>query len=220
VALGAAAIYVSLLIRERRRIGWDVRLVSLVQVGQNAPGEIEVLYDGRPVSGVEVFTIDLANKGNAPIRRDDYEHPIQVSFGEARPAPDAEILRAGVTPIHGDGMDPKITWTGALAEIEPLLLNGGDRMQLEAVVANARGCVDLQVRAAGVRRLEKGLERGRDWISVLLVTVCSFSALVGIAREFIHPGESEPVIRFLIALSAAFVVFSGLVATWRPRRSS
>ena len=187
-----------------------------------APGEAS---DRR----VRVVAVELRNSSGRHIERPHYARPITVGFGGARIL-DAEVIEEdppgiGTTLRGSPERDPE------RVALTPVLLNNGDLVLLEAIVADAGGEIAVDGRMVGIRRM---VDRGRRPLgSTVLAVANGVPALVAVSLGSLYlvlvgfvdvalPGPSTlaAVAGGLAGLVAGdAVLLTGTYRRWRRKRA-
>jgi hypothetical protein len=126
--------------------------LKLVSVEKGFESEIEVRFQGNRVRTLVSESVTIENTGTEPITKADYEEPIRVFFGNRR----ARIFQAGATLDTGmEERDLPVTVNWPNVEIEPTLLNPGDRLRVGAFLTRSEGKITVTGRIAGVREITR-----------------------------------------------------------------
>lgn len=146
-----------------------------------------VLYDGRfeaveaegEAAGdeVRVVAVEIRNSSGLNVERPHYVRPVTVGFGEGARILDAEIVEEDPPGIEATlrGLPERDPEKVALA---PVLLNDGDAVLLEIVVANSGG-IEVDGRMVGIKRI---VDRSRSTIEKTTLAVANgIPALVAVA---------------------------------------
>ena len=171
----------------RKALGYAVTAASLVR--ETARGRLTVLFADRVVSNVALVTVTLVNVGTQPIRREDFDGPLRIRYGDL-----AEVLDVDVLATEPPGLSPEISIpvgkpengpkAQRLVEIAPLLLNRGDSLSVEALVDSHDGSangVAVDGRIAGITEVERFDEDAVSTAS-LVATAALDSALTRIVQ--------------------------------------
>jgi hypothetical protein len=136
--------------KARKAVTCVLSSTSLVSVRSEARGKIEIVYEGHPVGGVHLVSFSLANSGNVPVVRDDFERALIVELGPgATPLEDTiEVKEKRPSDLH-----PNVYADGSRLILDPLLLNPGDSFSIAALVRDFTGPLTIDGRIAGVSKL-------------------------------------------------------------------
>ncbi len=103
--------------RQKRALSWQVvSNTPLLSIDKEIKGNLEVLYNKKPVQGVQLIIAKIINTGNVPIKSSDYERPINFNFGE-----NAQILTAEVTETSVDSLKASINIEGKKVILKSLM---------------------------------------------------------------------------------------------------
>lgn len=182
----------------RKALGYGTTAASLVR--DTARGRLTVLFADREVSSVALITVTLVNIGTQPIRREDFDGPLRIRYGDL-----AEVLDAEVHATEPAGLSPELSIPAGgtendaraqrFVEIAPLLLNSRDSLSIEALVDRHDGLVEsvtVEGRIAGIKEVKRVDEDAVSTASLIAVAaqnaaVASVLTLIPGAR-FISSG--------------------------------
>jgi len=163
----AAAIYWKQ--RTRKSLGYEVLSISpLSSVSPSTLGGyqkvgLKFTFDGVVISQAHFITARFANTGNVPIKKEDYDEPMSLSFGksanvlayrglEKKP----ETIQLSLKPDAGD--------VGKVV-VDPTLLNSKDSFVIEVLVSGFDGKITPRGRIVGVKEIQDvrgGLPASRE----------------------------------------------------------
>src|SRR5579864_1468443 len=119
---------------------------SLLSVGEEIKGKVQVVYDNDPVSNVRLVILRVWNSGNQPIETKDYENnnPIKFDFGTSSKILDAQIIEKvpanlKVTLVRGNDN----------FSIEPFLLNNRESLTIKVLLSSSIDEVIVDTRIIG-----------------------------------------------------------------------
>lgn len=141
---------------ERESRSLSVRLesnVPIVTVDKNLADGIQILYQAKQVSSVDVMEVAIENTGNRSIERSDFDGPMRFVFSGA------EITSPKLVRTEPNSITPTFTRDSLnSALLEPLLLNPDDRILFRTIVLNriSKEGLPLSVsaRIRGVKQIE------------------------------------------------------------------
>lgn len=87
IGLGITAIVLTIKLARRKKPVWAYTTMKIIGLGTNAPPELELTFNKRPLTDVYRTTFILFNRGNEAIRKEDITRNVTVHFSGA------EILR-------------------------------------------------------------------------------------------------------------------------------
>lgn len=153
----AISIWAALRARRTKRLTYSHRFTPLLSVGQAIRDKVSILYDGQPVTDVQLLSVVLRNSGDMPIVPADFVRPIELSV-----AAESTILTADVSATEPNDLGAGIEWTRgseAMADgasrtivLQPLLLNPRDTVTLSLLVTGS-SALEVRGRIAGVARI-------------------------------------------------------------------
>jgi len=80
IILFIVSVTLSLRLVRKKRPVWAYRTINIIGLGTDAPRELQLTYDGKPVRDVYRTTIIVFNNGSEPIRANDVTAPITISL--------------------------------------------------------------------------------------------------------------------------------------------
>ena len=111
VSIGIAVLLALRLTRRKKPV-WAYTTRRILGLGANAPPELELTFNGRPVDDVYKTVAIFFNEGNESIRPDDFAEHAAISFKEAHIlreptvlATSREAIRASAKQVVKDGDD-------------------------------------------------------------------------------------------------------------------
>jgi hypothetical protein len=202
-AVVAIIVSVVLYIRSRQVKALAYQASDTALIREEAHDLVEILYEGRPVSDVHLVTVGIANVGNVPIRREDFEGDLVIELPGAPTLLDAKLTGAiprDLTPAVSIAID-RVT-------IAPLLLNPGDIFELQILAAHQNAdAAALSAATQVLAALDTGVPRGSDsWPAAVLL-----GRVAGV--DVFRTSFETPAARFLKGLAEAV---SGTALVIRP----
>ena len=114
---GIIILILGLVWHRRKVLSWEIiSNTPLVSIDEEIRGNIQVLFDGKPVQDAQLIIVEIINSGNVAIKSIDYERPINLDFGE-----NARILTAEVTETTLDSLGASINIEGTKVFLNPTL---------------------------------------------------------------------------------------------------
>jgi hypothetical protein len=105
----------------------------LLTVDEELQGKVKVLYENNPLEDISLLIIKFLNNGNEPIKSDDFEEPVTMSFSPNVGVLSTELINANPSTIRArlNSEKDKII-------IEPLLLNKGDSITIKMLLTGSK----------------------------------------------------------------------------------
>lgn len=161
--------------RQKRSLVYSVKTnVAVVFVTDDMKNRVRVTFDNVEVSDVRLIELFILNNGNQPIKADDFERPLQFSFGEQ-----AKVLGCEVITKEPANLAPSIVFTTLenLIIVEPLLLNRRDQFTIKILVTGYKTELVADTRIAGVSKVERkpfaaaisGVESAQKWVTYAVI---------------------------------------------------
>lgn len=111
---------------------------SLLTIDKELQGKIKVIYENNPIEDISLLVIKFLNQGNEPIKSDDFEEPITMSF-----SPNVGILSVELKQADPPTINVKLTQEKDRIIIEPLLLNRGDSITIKVLLTGSNPDCDI-----------------------------------------------------------------------------
>jgi hypothetical protein len=109
----------------RKALTYTIVETRVLSVHEEVKGRVQILFDGTPAKDVCLFIITINNSGSEPIRAEDFERPLGFQWEGP-----AQILTADLVSARPPSLRPVIKTGVSEITLEPLLLNGGDWLQI------------------------------------------------------------------------------------------
>lgn len=149
--LAAAAIWVSIWLyrrqRTRKSLTYEVKITELVSVHRAAKGRIKIYFGDERIERAHLVEARIENNGNVQVDDADFKEPIIFDLG-----PVATALTADITDTEPDDLSAQVLLRGSEVQLQPLLLNPGDRVTLK-IFARDLGDVTCHYRIRGVSKM-------------------------------------------------------------------
>lgn len=105
---------------------------------EEVSGKIKLYYEESQDSKIQIrdgllLIIKFINNGDTPIKSDDFDVPISISF-----SPDADILSAEIIRTKPEGLKPELDVFKNQIILKPLLLNQKDTITVKMVLMKFR----------------------------------------------------------------------------------
>ena len=208
VLIALLALIISILLwmqRKRKALSYEiVSRTPLLSFKEKIKGNLQILFDGREVQDVHLIEVRMFNSGNESIKSEDYERPINFSFGENAQVLTAEVVEANPESIHAsaDIVDTKV-------KLKPILLNGSDSFTLKMLVSQYSGeekDIKIDGRVAGVKDISMPVE-GRFYILTMASGfLLSLIGMIGILTRTPPASPSPPPTLGEMSFSLIFLV--------------
>lgn len=229
-ALITAAITLVVAYKQRRPKRLQYRTRAAVDVFNRDVAEamdLNVTYRERRLESAHVFITRIANTGLVPIRKEDFDGILQVTFGST-----ARVLFSFVIDQAQGMPDFRVEPTDAdesnVVRVPPLLLNPRDWFEVYAFVENAEGTVGAEARIAGVDAVTEFRESAWLWRDLIpwaaVVLGLSVAGVVGTrfgygSGNLTLTGFQAGVLLVVFAASAGLILRIALaLIRWRRRR--
>ncbi len=219
------AILAPVLLLHRKEFTYVVRYDGLFEIAAEADGE-----DGPgEIAGeeVRVVVVELKNSSGRHIDRSHYARPITVGFGEGARILGAEVVEEAPSGI-GATLRELSDHTPERVALAPVLINDGNMVLLEAVVADSeQGEIEVDGRMVGIDGIS---EQRRSAVQktvlavangVVALAAVSFGSLYlvvfsSLEINFFVPSVLNPVAGGLAGLVIGDVLLLvGVVRRWR-----
>lgn len=197
VILAVVAIIISIALyrRQRRHKALSYEIISripLLGMEEEIKGNLQILFNGKPVQQVHLIVVKIINSGNMPIVFTDYERPISLSFGEK-----AQILTAEVAETNPDSLRAAAEIEGKKVVLTPILLNQEDSITLKMLVNEFSEQITVNGRVVGVKDICESVEK---LFSSIALTVSGLALVLIAVIGFFQVTISHPL-RWIFWLS-------------------
>lgn len=169
-------------------LAWQVLSTTpLLSVGNELRSRIKILLDDQPVDQVHLILLRLINMGTGAIRPTDFERPLCFAFGMTTIILNGEVTKAS---------DPSLQATIALSvdelRVDPVLLNGGDWIEIKVLVTQYDGPIKVDGRIAGVKQIQRfdprivraaRFSRAFNIVQALIVIVAMSTLIPGYPKD-------------------------------------
>lgn len=125
--------------------------VSSTAVPSDSPESgIALCLGDRKFDEIGIQTIRIFNSGGIPIRRDDFDDALKVSYGKP-----VEILNVSIGKSSLKDLSAQYKLDGQEIRVTPLLLNPDDQITIKVRTAGAANPEHISARVAGISELKK-----------------------------------------------------------------
>jgi hypothetical protein len=146
VAVVAVAITWATYRSQRNRKQLEYLVLSTQRlVSPRVADDLDVFFDGRPVDDPSLTVLRMVSTGDKGIPADIFETPLTITLHGAN-----AIVSASVSAVRPEGLPVKLTTDANQAHIEPLLLNAGDFIEIQALAAGQPFRVAVEARITDV----------------------------------------------------------------------
>lgn len=217
-AFSGIAIVISVIIyllqRNKKSIGYKIlwRLPLLrVHKELKERGQLTISYNGQTVEDIQLILVEIVNTGNVPILAKDYERPLTIRYGDS-----TTIVSTEVVDRLPEDIDPKLSVDVNAIDIEPLLMNSGDKFVLKTLVKNLQENPVVVSRITGVKEIKHvgplPQKRTGRYYAILGISIL-FGALLMPSFLFFKYGLifSSIQIRTLISMIGVALFFYGIM---------
>ena len=189
--------------RRRKLISWEIiSNTPLLSIEEEIRGNLQVLFDGKPVQDVQLIIVEIINSGNVAIKSIDYERPINLDFGK-----NAHILTAEVTETTPDNLDISIDIEGTKVLLNPTLMNGKDSITIKTVVSQFNDQITVEGRIVGVKEVQKSTKRNKiQAINSFIVGVGGGAGSLAVLSIMLEILEFELIIGLSIATIVLIII--------------
>jgi len=175
--------------RQRKSLGYEVlSCTPLSSVDRSTlwsyqQAGLQFTFKGEVVPKTHIITIKVTNTGNVPLKKDDYDDPINLSFGEK-----AKVLAIRVVKKKPETIPVTMSWSEAHKVIvNPMLLNSKDNFVIEMLVSDFDGRVRVGGRIVGVKEIKDiggGMPTSREeelvnWLLIINAYILLFAIIYG-----------------------------------------
>ena len=201
--LALLAVYFASKQTKRKRLQYEVQASSeLLTQNEELTGKVQVLFDGKEVSNIDLWVVRIANTGNVEILVSDFVTPVCLSFPET-----ATVLSAVAVRSDPKNLNAIVNAAANIVELKPLLLNPKDGITIKVLLANAtQKNLSVDARIVGLQSITR-LPQGQ--ILPKSVKIAFLVGVAGLAALFASSGFSEhSAVNKIVPISVFAVLYS------------
>lgn len=144
VVFGIPMVILAVKALRRKQPAWAYKTVEIIDLGENAPPELQLSYEGKPVRGVYRTTVLLFNSGSEVIDSKDVTVPMTVRFigGEVLGGPK-------INARSNDENKASVMRSKANVVTDFLYLGNNDGIVFEVIHTAAK--IDFNINVKGVK---------------------------------------------------------------------
>jgi glycerol uptake facilitator-like aquaporin len=153
--IGAVVAYWIYRGQTRKELSYEViTLTPILSVREEVKDRIQVLFNNKNISNVQLAILRVWNSGNIPITSSDYVEPISFGFGEK-----AEILDADILETIPNFIKVSIRQVSNNVVLEPILLNSKESIKFKVLLTQPSDDINLKTRIIGLKRIIRSSKR-------------------------------------------------------------
>lgn len=147
-------------LRTRKTISYEIiSWTPLLSREDEVKGTVQVLYEGQAVHAVSLLTLRIYNSGYIPIKSEDVEFPISISFAEG-----TKILKAEIASLSPPNLPALINTEDSKIVLNKILLNKNDSVTIKALVTRINDKIEVGARIVGVKSIKKVNRELREFV--------------------------------------------------------
>jgi len=163
-----------------------------------------------------LLVIKIANIGNVPITKNDYERAVSLNFSE-----NVQILSNEISSTYPENLKAEIDIIENSIIVKPILLNGGDALTIKTLISEYDEKIVIDGRIVGVKTIEnqvRSFVAGKYFVSGVILM--GISLLVSWDEFFTSPNliKDNPVSFILLALGFIIIYTGIIIDTIRNRK--
>lgn len=159
--------------QSRKELSYEVvSQTPLVSLEDPTSQQLQVLFNGKPVSDPNLIVLRVQNTGNVPIPTTDYEKPLTFRFGQA-----VEVLSAEITNMTPPNLSASVNISSNSVELSPVLLNSDDEILLKVLVASSDININAYARIIGVGEITEREADTRSVTDYIIIFINSISII-------------------------------------------
>lgn len=138
----------------RKSLGYQVTLFrSVLTGGESIKKQLELRFNGEPISDPHLLIVEIINKGRLPIKAEDYEEPLTITLDERSRVLTAEVAGANTKSLMA-ALGP-LSHEANRVGIPKKLLNAQDSFTVKILAQLHPGNVEVLGRVAGVSNIKE-----------------------------------------------------------------
>ncbi len=200
VILGVIAILLTILQSKKKRLDYKVLYSeALLNVDKQVKSDLKITYKGHEVEQINVFKLQIINNGKIPIKKNDFEGPLEIELKNAK-----NIFNIEMPDCQPDNLNINFDHVGNKILINPMLINPNDFFNLQITFDGQDREFSILARIEGVEKIAQMFNEFdridyikhatyflvyiallcivflffSDYISVLLIDLIKFSIVV------------------------------------------
>ena len=147
LGIGAAFLF-SWLQRQIKELAFGiVSSRRAISVADEVSSRVTIHLDGKIVKNLHLLVFGLKNSGHRAITQSDFERPFNISFS------DGQVVSAEVTSQVPANLGATLAIAESSIELQPLLLNAGDKMLLQVLLSAPSPSYSVDTRILDVSAL-------------------------------------------------------------------
>ena len=196
--LAIIAIIVGIKQNRKKKLSYNVLFSEpLLNFDKKLQNDLNVTYKGQEVEQLNVFQIKFINDGKVPIRRDDFDEPIECLFYNCKTFFDIELTDSNPKNlrINVDQKDKRLI-------IQPTLINPNDSFTLRITFDGEDRKYNLSARIEGIEKLSVQANDVSDKVArTIFVAISAFTGILVVVFS-----NSLKDLIFLISIGATFSI--------------
>ncbi|KJY78970.1 hypothetical protein [Vibrio nigripulchritudo] len=134
--------------------------------------DLKVTFKEQDVQDPKYLKIIIENTGSEPIEKDDFQKPLQISFGD-----ESEVLAAAVSSTTPADIPAEFSVLNNKLVLTPLLLNSTDKVEVSVFVSGPSTQMLPSARISNINKIRILLEETHkmDHVTVALYLLAMFS---------------------------------------------
>lgn len=150
LAILAIAITIIIFVFQTNTKSLSYEIISntqIVSVNEESKDKIQITFEGKLVEDVNLIVVEIANDGDIPITKADYESPIII-----RPRDQGQILSAEIIEVSPSNLTIPISVSQSAITFKEVLLNSEDKIRLKLLVSNSNLNPEVITRINGINK--------------------------------------------------------------------
>ncbi|MCJ7425041.1 hypothetical protein MUP01_12370 [Candidatus Bathyarchaeota archaeon] len=174
--LTVLAIVVSIILylknRNRKRLSYGATSVAVLpSVETPIRSKLKIFFEDKIVKQIYLNTVTIANSGNQPIKREDYERPLSLNLEKQ-----TQLLSVKLSKKTPESLQPSFSVENEKVIINPVLLNSGDQIVLTILTdRDVSNSLKVDARIVGVKEVTRFTGNRRPYLflaaSVVMILI-------------------------------------------------
>lgn len=163
IILFLASPYWSNFFSDTKKLEFEVlRSIKISKLDTKDPlnSELQLNYKGKEIPNGTQTTIAIVNSGEIPVKREDFDTPIQIEIDGGK------ILSSQVIKTYPGNLETSINYNDSRITLQPLLLNPRDFILLSLLTDNKIEVSRVHARIAGINAIDRIAEAPSDVFAV------------------------------------------------------
>lgn len=152
--LGVLQLFSNQLFSQAKILGYRfIEFYPLVNSEDDVINKLKIYYRDKQITSLDTILIEVTNDGSLPIKREDYDSDINISFERGI------VIDAAVSNTFPPNIPVGVAFDANHVFLKPVLINPSDRILIKILVSGSGALPKVNGRIAGVKEIQEKVER-------------------------------------------------------------